>query len=234
VNYLWHLRRLLSDELQVWIARALPFIIRRSLARGLHGVWRRGAWTALPAGGAVVAMNHHAWWDAYLVYLVIHRLGRRSSAVMAGEQLERFPFFRPLGAITERELRTALRRLRRGQLLFVFPEGELRPAGGVSGLRPGAAWLAERAQVPLVPLAMRVVLRGAQHPEAYLSLGPAFAAGPGATEVLERALDGLLRDLDDDLASGDPEQPVAGFEPWLFGARSGDRRAARAARWWGA
>lgn len=232
MNYLLHLRRLLASEIEVWIARALPSVVRRTLARGLRGVWRRGDWDGFPDTGVVVALNHHAWWDVYLVYLVASRLGRRWGAIMAAPQLERFPFFRRFGVLSERELRTALRRLDRGDLLFVFPEGELRPVGGVERLRPGVAWLAARAGVPVVPLALRVLLRGAQHPEAYLSLGAPLAPGAELTQSLERSLNALLVDLDRTLVAADPERPPAGFEVWMSGARSSDERADGAAVWW--
>ena len=232
MSYLHHLRRLLGSEIELWIARALPLIVRRSLARGLHGVWQRGDWDGLPDTGVVVALNHHAWWDVYLVYLIASRLGRRWGAIMAAAQLERFPFFRQFGVLSEQELRTALRRLERGDLLFIFPEGELRPVGGVARLRPGVAWLAARAGVPVVPLAMRVLLRGAQHPEAYLSLGAPLAPGAELSPALERALNALLVDLDHTLLAADPERPPAGFEAWMSGARSSDERADGAACWW--
>lgn len=232
MSYLGHLRGLLASEIETWIARALPQLMLRALRSGLHGVWGRGSWERLPSGGAVVAMNHHAWWDVYLVYLVVRRLGRPAAAIMAAEQLERFPFFRRLGVVSEREPRAALRHLASGALLFVFPEGELRPAGGIGALQPGAAWLAGRARVPLVPLALRVLMRGAQHPEAFVSLGEPLPPGPDATSALAGALDALLLDLDRTLAAADPERPPAGFETWLVGRRRSDERAAAAAFWW--
>jgi 1-acyl-sn-glycerol-3-phosphate acyltransferase len=195
-------------------------------------VWARGDWGALSRGGVLIA-NHHSWWDLYLIFLIKLHLGLPLSAVMARAQLDRFPFFRRHGALDETQLRTALRRLQRGDVLLVFPEGELRSAGGVGSLRPGALWLAERAGVPLFPLALRVRMRGAQHPEAYLSFGSPLEPDPEGDGGAE-ALAALLVELDRDLAGGDPERPPPGFERWLAGAQRGDRRAAKASAWWGA
>jgi 1-acyl-sn-glycerol-3-phosphate acyltransferase len=230
VTVLTALRRRLAAGVVGGIAWALPSIVRRALRRGLHGVWARGDWGALAQGGVLVA-NHHSWWDLYLIFLIKLHLGLPLSAIMARAQLDRFPFFRRHGALDETEVRTALRRLKAGEVLLVFPEGELRPAGGLGPIRPGARWLAERAGVPLIPLALRVLMRGAQHPEAYLSVGPPLAHDPDG-DGGEGALSALLLQLDRDLAGGDPERPHPAFERWLAGAQRGDRRADRASAWW--
>lgn len=49
--------------------------------------------------------------------------------------------------------RSPLRAVQRGQLLGVFPEAEARSEGLVRA-RPGVAWLANRLQVPVIPVAM--------------------------------------------------------------------------------
>lgn len=232
MSYPDHLRKLLASEIERWIARALPLLIRRSLRRSLHGVWGRGSWSELPRTGVLLAANHHSWWDGYLLFLIASRLGRRATVIMGAEQLERFPFFRSHGAVAHTEVRTALRRLEGGGLLFVFPEGEMRPAAGVARLRPGVAWLASRSGAPVIPLALRVQLRGAQHPEAYLWLGEPLAPGPGLIPRLQTGLGDLLAELDTLLLRTDPERPPSDFDRWLSGARSGDRRAAAAAGWW--
>lgn len=213
--------------IQSGIAATLPWLIRRSLRRGLSGVWVRGDLPAIQPG-TVLAANHHSWWDAYLAWLIARRLELPLAALMSDEQLERFPFFEAHGAIPRRRPRELVRRLETGALGMVFPEGELRPAGQPGVLAPGAARLAEMAGAPLRPIAVRVVLRGAQHPEAYLSLGPIVE---GHRE-LDAALRRELAALDRDLAATDPETVPVGFESWVAGARSPDRRARRFERWW--
>ena len=96
-RYAAHLRSLFRDEVEGWIARALPLIIRRSLQKGLHGVWAKGDWEALPPGGLVVAANHHSWWDGYLLWLVKKRTGRRICLLMEGASARALPLFPALG-----------------------------------------------------------------------------------------------------------------------------------------
>ena len=55
----------------------------------------------------------------------------------------------PLGA-----MRSALDHLRGGGVVGVFPEGTRVPRFGDGIVKPGAAWLAARAGVPLVPVAL--------------------------------------------------------------------------------
>ncbi|AFZ68069.1 lysophospholipid acyltransferase family protein [Deinococcus peraridilitoris] len=184
-------------------------LIRRTVRRDLRGVWLRGA---LPPGGAVLALNHHSWWDGYVLAEVCWTFGRRPSVLMNDEQLARFAFFRALGVLGTRELRPAVRRARAGEWLWIFPEGRLTPGPAVVELQPGAAWLARAAGVPLVPVALRVVLRGHQHPEAYLRIGT-------PTADLTRGLASELSLLDQELTGSDPEWPLAGYLQLTRGAR---------------
>lgn len=210
------------------VALVLPFLMARSLRRGLHGVYAKGAWDRLPPSGVLLAANHHSWWDLYLVWLVGHALERPIGGLIKPETLRQFPFFRPLGAVPTTELRTVLRRLAEGRVFVVFPEGELRPAGPVGALGPGLAFLARRARVPVYPVAIRAVMRGAERPEVFLVLGDAVAP-----EGVAAALNRLLEGLEADLQHADPEQPLPGYRCWSGGNKSTNERAAWAGRWLG-
>ena len=203
------------------IAWSLPSLIRRSLRRDLHGVYARGFADKLPPSGALLAANHHTWWDLYLAWLIGQKLGRPLSGLILPETLGQFPFFRGIGAVPTTELREALRRLRRGELLVLFPEGELRAAGTVGAVQPGLDFLASRAAVPVYPVAIRAVMRGAQRPEVFVVLGDAVSPGEVAG-----ALNGLLGGLERELAHADPERPLPGFALWSGGAVSTNERAA--------
>ncbi|MBZ9751836.1 lysophospholipid acyltransferase family protein [Deinococcus sp. HMF7604] len=185
-----------------WATALLSRSIQRSVRGGLAGVWVRGA---LPTGGVVLAPNHHSWWDGYVLREVAWWAGTPFSVLMTARQLGRFPFLRRVGALRADEVRTGVRRAQAGWLA-VFPEGALQPAGPLGTVAPGAAWIAQTAGVPLVPVALRVTLRGGQWPEAYLRFGPAVA-GP----ALPRAIAHELAALDAELVSSDPEQPLAGY-----------------------
>jgi 1-acyl-sn-glycerol-3-phosphate acyltransferase len=51
-------------------------------------------------------------------------------------------------------LGNAAKALRNGMPLFIFPEGGRTPDGEMKAFQAGAAYLAIRAQVPLVPMAL--------------------------------------------------------------------------------
>lgn len=203
------------------IAWTLPWVIRLSLRRGLRGIYVRGSWDELPQSGVLLAANHHSWWDPYLAWLIGQRLKRPLSGLMLTETVERFPFFRAHGALPKGAVREALRRLGRGELLILFPEGGIRVTGRVQQVEPGLAFLSRRAGVPVYPVAFRVTLRGAQYPEAFLLLGE-----PGAPEDIGDALNALLEKLETDLAEADPETPLPGYTPWSEGTSSLHERVA--------
>ncbi|GGL84335.1 1-acyl-sn-glycerol-3-phosphate acyltransferase [Deinococcus aerolatus] len=184
-----------------WATPVLRHSIRRSLRTGLGGVWLRGS---LPPGGAVLAPNHQSWWDGYVMREVAWFAGADFCILTVARQLERFPFLRRVGALEPGRVREAARRARSGAWVTVFPEGAVQPPGGLNTLHPGAAWIARTAGVPLVPVALRVTLRGGQWPEAYLRIG-------AATTDLAGALAHELSLLDAELAASDPEQPLAGY-----------------------
>ncbi|GMA15856.1 1-acyl-sn-glycerol-3-phosphate acyltransferase [Deinococcus metallilatus] len=190
--------------------------IRHSIRTHLGGVWVRGP---LPHGGAVLAANHHSWWDGYVLGEVAATLGADFRVLMTARQLARFPFLRRVGVLGVEEVRPAVRAARAGAWVVVFPEGAIRPAGVLRQVKPGAAWIARTAGVPLVPVALRVVLRGGQYPEAYLRFGRAVGA-PDLVAALSRE----LAALEADLAGSDPEQPLAGYLRLTAGRASDHER----------
>ncbi|WP_424950439.1 lysophospholipid acyltransferase family protein [Deinococcus sp.] len=194
---------LVPASLDPFVTRGLSRMVRRSVQTGLRGVWLRGQ---LPTGGSIIAASHHSWWDGYVLYELCAALGQPYTVLMTARQLANFPFLRRLGALADTQVRPALRAAKNGHWVVVFAEGALRPAGPLGPLHPGAGWLARAAGVPLVPVALRVVLRGQQQPEAYLRFGQATdAAG------LQEALAHELSVLDAELLGSDPEAPLAGY-----------------------
>jgi 1-acyl-sn-glycerol-3-phosphate acyltransferase len=200
-------------------AAAFGFFFDQLVRGGLRGVWVRGA---VPTGGAVWAANHHSWWDGFVANAVLREGGHRPSLVMDADNLSRFSFLGDLGALPADQPRAAVSALRDGRTVIIFPEADLRAPGPLGPLAPGAEWLARRGGVPLVLAATRIVMRGQQKPEAYVDLRPGDPGGISAP------LAGALRDLDAELADGDPRQPLPGFELVVAGRSSWDERIARA------
>lgn len=205
-----------SITAQAFTARALYLGFGQLVRGGLRGVWLRGE---LPPSPLVWAANHHSWWDGFLAAVVLDAERRPAAMLMDADNLDDFGFLRPLGVLPTGQLRQALRTLREGRALVMFPEAELRPPGPLGPLAPGAGWLARQAPAALVPVAVRVISRAHQHSEAYLEFAPAVEPARLA-EVLGRQLAGL----DAELASIPPREPPAGFRLLIAGRRSWDER----------
>lgn len=200
-------------------ARALGRGFQQLVRQGLRGVWLRGE---LPAGGCIWVANHHSWWDGFVAAAVLGELHRPAALLMDEENLSDYRFLATLGVMSTGQLRQALQSLRDGRVLVIFPEGELRPAGPLGELAPGAQWLARRAPAPLAPVAVRVAARGHQYAEAFIDIGPSCEPERLAAELAER-----VADLDAAIAGADPREPVPGFARVVAGRLSWDERIDR-------
>jgi|CZKF01.1.fsa_nt_gi 1-acyl-sn-glycerol-3-phosphate acyltransferase len=112
---------------------------------------------------AVYASNHTSYMDVPVIFAVVPFQFR----IMAWKVLWRIPFIgwylnrsgqlaidtrNPRASISS--MAAAAKVLRAGMPLFVFPEGGRTSDGALRPFHPGAAYLAIRAQVPLVPIAL--------------------------------------------------------------------------------
>lgn len=213
------------------IGVSLPYIMRYELRTKLRGVYLKNEMPELPDGGFILAANHHSWWDGYAVWLLSRHLKRTVSGLMERRQLERFPFFRAVGMVADHELRTAMRRLERGDMLLVFPEAALRAPGEVEEVKEGIFFLTRVSGAPVIPLAVRCAVRGAQRPELLLAFGEALAADARHADYIE-AVNRLLDMLDRNVRTAHPERPLPGFITLSSGAGNTDERTGRLSRWW--
>jgi 1-acyl-sn-glycerol-3-phosphate acyltransferase len=204
--------------------------LRMTVRGGLAGVWARGR---LPAGPVVWGANHHSWWDPFIAGTLLTATGHRMVLLADVANVHRYRFARRIGVVGTDELRTALAAVRGGATLVVYPEGRLLPAGPPGPLAPGAAWAAARAPARLCSVAVRVLMRGRQYPEAYVVFSEVDADGP-LPEVTGRLRERLRKDLSkvDRLnATTEPVQPLPGFSRALAGRRSWDQRVDAARDW---
>lgn len=116
----------------------------------------------LPAeGGALILSNHQSHFDPVLIGLACDR----RLNYLARKTLFGFPPFRwlilSLDAIPiDRDglglegLKETLRRLKRGEMVLIFPEGTRTRDGEVAPLKPGFSALAKRSKVWLAPVAI--------------------------------------------------------------------------------
>jgi 1-acyl-sn-glycerol-3-phosphate acyltransferase len=162
----------------------------RAAARALFRIRFEGVEHVPETGAVVIAPNHVSFMDPILVTIPV----RRALHYMALE-----PFFRVrgLGAlmrwarafpVQEGEpdgpaVRRALRLLRQGEPLVIFPEGGRSPDGRLQPFRPGAFRLALATGAPVVP----VTIVGAF--EAW-PVGRRLPRPGRVTIIYHRALDG--------------------------------------------
>lgn len=117
----------------------------------------------IPAETCVFAANHTSYMDTPVVFSSLPVQFR----ILAKKELFTLPFIGwyltrsgqlPIDTANPRSTLSSfaagVRTLRRGLSVFVFPEGARTPTGEVQAFLNGAAYLALRAQVPLVPIAL--------------------------------------------------------------------------------
>jgi 1-acyl-sn-glycerol-3-phosphate acyltransferase len=116
--------------------------------------------------GVLLAANHQSFLDPVLVGMAIdrpvHYLARSGLFAPPGfGRLIRGLGAHPLqrGKVDSSALRTAMNILRGGEPLLLFPEGTRTRDGSVGQLRPGAAGLASRCHVPLIPVCIEGAFR---------------------------------------------------------------------------
>lgn len=112
----------------------------------------------LPKGGFLLLPNHITWVDAIVLSLASPRPVR--FIVDAAVYRNRFlhPVLRAVGCIpiTSRKAKDAMReaatRIRAGEIVCLFPEGELSRSGSLLRLRRGYEIIAREAEAPVVPV----------------------------------------------------------------------------------
>lgn len=130
--------------------------------------WTRGVEHVPAKGGAILASNHLAVIDSFVLPIVLERqvqfLGK--SDYFTGEGLKgrlvagfmrgvgTIPVDRSGGKASEAALRTGLRVLSEGGLFGIYPEGTRSPDGRLYRGKTGVARLALESGAPVVPVAM--------------------------------------------------------------------------------
>jgi 1-acyl-sn-glycerol-3-phosphate acyltransferase len=135
-------------------------LLARPTIEGLHHI---------PAkGGAILAGNHLAVADSFLVPLLLPRrvtyLAKREYFTQPGllgwikktffTGVGQVPVDRSSGSAAQAALETAVRLLRAGKLLGIYPEGTRSPDGRLYKGKTGVARMALEADVPVIPVAV--------------------------------------------------------------------------------
>jgi len=147
-----------------WVVKAVLTPILRLLFRP----WVEGGEHIPTRGAAIFASNHLSFSDSIFLPLVVPRKvtflaksdyftgkgikGKLTKGFFAG--VGQVPIDRSGGTASEAALQTALRILREGNLLGLYPEGTRSPDGRLYRGKTGVARMALEAGVPVIPVAM--------------------------------------------------------------------------------
>lgn len=147
-----------------WHSRVVYDLSRSFNAWSLRNNWRldiQGAEHLAISGPAILAVNHAHLVDGTVIMPLVRRRIRflcdhRALWVPILGQLLRLIDVIPVHVHRPDPAAAlaALRALRRGDLLGVFPEAEVSGGRGLITARPGVAVLADILRVPVVPVAM--------------------------------------------------------------------------------
>ena len=135
------------------LCRMILVLLRRWEVQGVENLSN--------AGGLVLVSNHTSYWDPVVVGCAFNR----QVHFMAKSELFAIPLLgtaiRTLGAFPVRRdksdrnaIRTAVKLLEEGRVVGVFPEGTRSRTGELQKPHLGAAMLALKAGVPMLPVAV--------------------------------------------------------------------------------
>lgn len=170
-----------------WLGKAIFYLFFTVFCR-----WRVTGRENLPRHGPVVVVcNHISLWDPVAVGVALPR----RVYFMAKEELFRIPLvglvLKGLGAFPVHRgeadlaaMRRAMRLLRQGKVVGIFPEGGRNRSGGVQTFQRGAALLAARCRAPIVPVAVigtnRILGRAGAFYRFQVRVGRPIFPGPEA------------------------------------------------------
>ncbi|WAL67515.1 lysophospholipid acyltransferase family protein [Amycolatopsis cynarae] len=148
--------------------RLLKYVLLGPLLRLLWPAKVTGVENIPATGGAILAGNHLAVADSFFMPLRVRRRvtfpakseyftekgfkGRLKKWFFTG--IGQIPIDRSSGSAAQAALDTAIRLLREGHLLGIYPEGTRSPDGRLHKGKTGVARIALEAGVPVIPVAM--------------------------------------------------------------------------------
>ena len=137
--------------------KSLLLKLATALVRAAYRLHVRGI-ERLPEGGCLLLPNHVTWVDAVVLQAVCPRPIRFLVYEPIYRNFFLHPVFRLLRAIpiTARKAKDALREasalIRAGEIVCIFPEGELSRTGMLLRLRRGYELIAHAAECPVIPV----------------------------------------------------------------------------------
>jgi 1-acyl-sn-glycerol-3-phosphate acyltransferase len=191
------------------------------------------------SGGAVICSNHVSFFDFTFLGLAAlpqHRLVRFMAKAAVFQHRFAGPFMRAMRHIPVDRLagaaafESAVRALKDGEVVGVFPEATISTSFTVKDLKAGAARMAVDAGVPVIPAAVwgghRVATKG--HTQlrrgvpVTVILGEPIVAEPGEkAQSLLRRTKAAMEELLDEAQRGYPDQPAGPEDRWWQPAHLG-------------
>jgi 1-acyl-sn-glycerol-3-phosphate acyltransferase len=192
-------------------------------------------------GGAVLASNHVSYLDFIFCGLAAQpakRLVRFMAKKSVFDHKVSGPLMRGMHHIpVDRKAGTAafqaaIRALRGGEIVGVFPEATISESFTVKGLKSGAARLAQSANVPLIPMVVwgphRLWTKGRKkdltkrHVPVLIKVGPPIGiSGLASADDITRVLRKHLGELLDAVQREYPEKPAGPHDNWWLPAHMG-------------
>ncbi len=170
IPMLFLIMALMNAAVALFIFTLVPeFFLRLLVWLLVHTIYRvdkRGLENIPDEGPAVLVCNHVSFVDA----LVLAGCVRRPIRFVMYYKIFRLPVlsfvFRTAGAIPiagaredetmmERAFEDISKALRQGEIVCIFPEGQITQDGEMQPFRPGISRILERYPVPVIPLALR-------------------------------------------------------------------------------
>src|SRR5918995_1673745 len=223
--------------------RPYRFVIRMALV--VFRLFRfrfdvRGSEHVPTTGGAIICSNHVSFFDFTFLGLGAlpqHRLVRFMAKAAVFHHWFSGPFMRAMQHIpVDRKagaaaFESAVRALKDGEVVGVFPEATISTSFTVKDLKAGAARMAVDAGVPIVPAAVWGGHRGATQGHkvelrrgvaVMVLLGEPIVPGPGEkAQPLLRRTKASMAELLDEAQRSYPDQPAGPDDRWWLPAHLG-------------
>jgi 1-acyl-sn-glycerol-3-phosphate acyltransferase len=158
----------------------------------------RGAGHVPATGAVIIAANHRSMWDVPIhviacprpvTFMAKRELFKGPLLSWAWRVLGGFPVRREISDI--RAIDTGLAVLERGEVLGLYPEGTRSLSGEMLPFLKGAAWIALRTGVPIVPCGLKGT--GRRPPEGKPLIGKRVEVNFGSPLPIEREDDPRVR-----------------------------------------
>jgi acyl-[acyl-carrier-protein]-phospholipid O-acyltransferase/long-chain-fatty-acid--[acyl-carrier-protein] ligase len=138
--------------------KSLLLRLAERLGRLVYRVHAHGATNNLPSGGFLLVPNHITWIDAIVLQIACPRPIRFMVQADIYAQPALNWLFRIFNAIpvsshhAREAIRAAVERIRDGEVVCIFPEGQLTRCGTLMRLQRGFEVIARQAGAPVVPV----------------------------------------------------------------------------------